>query len=68
MNPAIVVWVLLINFVDADGRPQPVSAVYTDENVCALAAKGFEEHLPGMQPRCVKTELHTDHLPVRKKS
>lgn len=60
MNPAIVVWVLLTNFVDADGQPQPVSAVYTDENVCNLAASGFEKYMPGMHPRCVKTELHTD--------
>lgn len=64
MNPAIVVWVLLINFVDGNGQSQPVSAVYTDENVCLLAVQGFNKQLPGMHPRCVKTELHTDKFPV----
>jgi hypothetical protein len=66
VNPAIVVWVLLTNFVGADGQPQPVSAVYTDQNVCQLVADGFDQHTPGMHPRCVKTELHTDRYPVAK--
>jgi hypothetical protein len=64
VNPAIVVWVLLTNFVNERGQPQPVRSVYTDENVCLLAASGFEKHMPGMQPRCVKSELHTDRYPL----
>jgi hypothetical protein len=67
VNPAIVVWVLLTNFVDEHGQSQPVRSVYTDENVCLLAASGLEKYMPGFQPRCVKSELHTDRYPPRGK-